>query len=201
MIERAPHLAVVIGAAPVAEELRRSLVMHAVPHAGVANHLRGLRRALALGEYGLVVLCVSADHVTLARHGRGLRTLLADGAGFLTAVRSVGLVTEMGFTSDVASLGCDVYVASSREAAGATRVLAERNCLEPGRFAALPEWITEECEGDELRRADFDAAHHGLTDPSRFSRDAFRSWRTDRALRWRWNRRHDGGSGEGGGFS
>jgi hypothetical protein len=128
MEERADHLAVVIGASSIAEDLRRSLVQHGVKHAGVTSHLRGLRRTMVLPESNeeLVVVCVSLDRTTLDRHGEDLRQLLADHHCSRRGIRSVGLLTGLGFTRDVAEMGCDVYVEDSGQAARAVRLLARK---------------------------------------------------------------------------
>lgn len=127
MEERPDHLTVVIGASSVAEDLRRSLVQHGVTHAGVTAHLRGLRRTMVLQESEeLVVVCVSLDPATLERHGPALRQLLADHHCSPRGIRSVGLLTGLGFTRDVAEMGCDVYVEDSAQAAKAVRMLARR---------------------------------------------------------------------------
>lgn len=126
MEERSTHITVVVGASAVAEELRRLLVQRNVAHAGVATHLRGLRSSIVTGCNDLVILCIALDQATLQRHGNSLRALLADCHCFPQAVRSVGLLTEVGLTQDVASMGCDVYAHNSKEAANAVRLLARR---------------------------------------------------------------------------
>jgi hypothetical protein len=127
MEERPDHLTVVIGASSVAEELRRSLVQHGVTHAGITAHLRGLRRTMVLEQREeLVVVCVSLDQATIERHGASLRQLLADHHCSPRGIRSVGLLTGLGFTRDVAEMGCDVYVEDSEQAAKAVRMLARR---------------------------------------------------------------------------
>jgi hypothetical protein len=124
MEERSSHLTVVIGASAVADELRRSLVNQGVIHAGVTTHLRGLRQMMALGETDLVVICIALDRATLNRHGTAVRQLLADNNCFPHAVRSVGLLTEIGLTSELAEVGCDVFVHDSSEASNAIELIA-----------------------------------------------------------------------------
>jgi len=128
MEERPNHLTVVIGASSVAEDLRRSLVQHGESHAGVTTHLRGLRRTMVLprqqGE--LVVVCVSLDRSTLERHGSSIRRLLADHHGAPQTVRSVGLLTSVGFTREIAEMGFDVFVEDAGQAAKAVKMLARK---------------------------------------------------------------------------
>jgi len=138
MEERSSHLTVVVGASTIAEDLRRSLVRHGVDHAGVATHLRGLRKFMVAGDGGLVVLCIALDQTTLSRHGEALRLLLADHHCFQSEVRSVGLLAGIGLTSDVSQMGCDVYVDDSKHAAKAVRVLA-RHWRSSQRKAAASE--------------------------------------------------------------
>jgi len=126
MEERSNHLTVVVGASAVAEELRRSLVQHGVAHAGVAAHLRGLRKSMVLGENDLVVVCISLDQPTLERHGGSLRQMMADHHCFPQAMRTVGLLTDLGLTRDVAELGCDVFVHDTKDAAKAIGQLTRR---------------------------------------------------------------------------
>ena len=126
MEERSSHLTVVVGASTLAEDLRRLLVQCGVAHAGVATHLRGLRKSMLLGENDLVIVCIALDQNTLQRHGDSLRRLLADCHCFPQAVRSVGLLTEVGLTRDVADMGCDVYAHDTKQAANAVRLLARR---------------------------------------------------------------------------
>ena len=76
MEERSSHLTVVVGASTLAEDLRRLLVQCGVAHAGVATHLRGLRKSMLLGENDLVIVCIALDQNTLQRHGDSLRRLL-----------------------------------------------------------------------------------------------------------------------------
>ena len=124
MEERISQIAVIIGASPLAEELRRTLVRTGVPHAGVSTNLRGLRRSLALGESSAAVLCIALDRTTLDRLGVELRTLLADYQGFGTDVRTVGLLSETGLTDEIVGLGCDLYVDDSALAAHVVDLLA-----------------------------------------------------------------------------
>ena len=126
MEERSSQLTIVVGASSIAEALRRSLVRKGVAHAGVATHLRGLRRSLVLGETDLVILCIALDQATLNRHGDSLRRLLTDHHCLPRHVRSIGLLTEVGLTRQSAELGCDVYVHDSRAAVHAARLLARR---------------------------------------------------------------------------
>jgi len=126
MEEKRDHLTVVIGASGIAEELRRSLVQHKVAHAGVSNHLRGLRKSMVLGQNDLVVVCIALDRSTLSRHGRSLKTLLADNHCFPQAVRSVGLLTDIGLNRDAAEIGCDLYVDDSANAVSAVKLLTRR---------------------------------------------------------------------------
>ena len=126
MEERSNHLTVVVGASAVAEELRRSLVQSGVTHAGITAHLRGLRKSMVLGENDLVVVCIALDQQTLARHGGSLRQLMADHHCFPQTMRTVGLLTDLGLTRDVAELGCDVFVHDTRDAASAIGQLTRR---------------------------------------------------------------------------
>src|SRR5436190_3970175 len=126
MEERRDHLTVVIGAAGIAEDLRRLLVRANLSHVGIATHLRGLRKSMIVERGDLVVVCIALDHPTLARHGNALRRLLADHECYPRAVRSVGLLTDIGLTRDAAEMGCDVYVDNSAQAADAVRMLARR---------------------------------------------------------------------------
>lgn len=126
MEEKRDHLTVVIGASGIAEELRRTLVQHNVAHAGVSNHLRGLRKSMVLGQNDLVVVCIALDRSTLSRHGRSLKTLLADNHCFPQMVRSVGLLTDMGLNRDAAEIGCDLYVDDSANAVSAVKLLTRR---------------------------------------------------------------------------
>lgn len=141
MNERVNHYTIIVGASPVAEDLRRWLVRRDMPHAGIAAHIGLLRRALVLSEHDLTITCIALDRVTLDRHGRQLRTLLADSDAFPTAVRSIGLLSDLGLTSEVAELGCDVYVQGVAQAVGISRQIARftsarnRPC-----FAAVDRW-------------------------------------------------------------
>jgi hypothetical protein len=136
MEERSSHITVIVGASTVAEDLRRMLVRRKVSHAGVATHLRGLRKSMALAESDLMIVCIALDQPTINRHGESLRKLLADCHCFPQAVRSVGLLTEVGLTGDTASLGCDVYAHDSAEAARAVRLLANRWSTQKSRRSA-----------------------------------------------------------------
>ncbi|MCH8344932.1 MAG: hypothetical protein IH983_13225 [Planctomycetes bacterium] len=117
------HVTVVVGEPSMAEELRRALTEHGVDHAAVVAHISSIRRSLVLGENDFVVVCIALDHPTLSRQGPALRSLLADHHCFPTAVRTVGLLTDLGFTREAAELGCDVYVKDSVQAAEAIRLL------------------------------------------------------------------------------
>lgn len=138
MEERSNHITVIVGASTLAEDLRRMLVRRKVAHAGVATHLRGLRRSMALGESDLMIICIALDQRTIDRHGESLRKLLADCHCFPQAVRSVGFLTEVGLTSDTATLGCDVYAHDSEEAARAVRLLAKKWNKQRSRAAGSP---------------------------------------------------------------
>ena len=117
------HVTVVVGEPSTADELRRALTEHGVDHAAVVAHISSIRRSLVLGENDFVVVCIALDHSTLSRQGPALRSLLADHHCFPTAVRTVGLLTDLGFTREAAELGCDVYVKDSAQAAEAIRLL------------------------------------------------------------------------------
>jgi hypothetical protein len=118
------HVHLIIGASEPAEKLRRYLVRTGKPHAGATSHLRGLRGCLAMsGEDQEVTVYVALDGTTVGRHGRALRTLMADLQGRPGSVRSIGLLSEIGLTTEAAEIGCDVYVDSSREARRVGRML------------------------------------------------------------------------------
>jgi hypothetical protein len=136
MEERSNHITVIVGASTVAEELRRMLVRRKVAHAGVATHLRGIRKSMALSESDLTIVCIALDRSTINRHGESLRKLLADCHCFPQAVRSVGLLTEVGLTGAIAALGCDVYAHDSQEAARAVRLLARKWSTQKSRRVA-----------------------------------------------------------------
>ena len=138
MEERSDHLTVVIGASSVAEELRRSLVQFGAAHAGVTTHLRGLRRSMVLPNKKdeLVVVCVSLDRATLDRHGKAVRRLLAEHHTSPRGVRSVGLLTGMGLTREVAEMGFDVLVANCDQAIRAVRLLSRKWRATRRRLAA-----------------------------------------------------------------
>ena len=133
MEERSNHITVIIGASEVAEDLRRRLVRRKVAHAGVATHLRGLRKSMALGHSDLMIVCIALDQPTIHRHGNSLRKLLADCHCFPQAVRSVGLLPEVGLTRDTAEMGCDVYAQDSAAAARAVQLLTKRWQLQKNR--------------------------------------------------------------------
>lgn len=126
MEERSNQITVIIGASAVAEDLRRRLVRRKMAHVGVATHLRGLRKSMALGQSDLMIVCIALDQPTITRHGESLRKLLADCHCFPQAVRSVGLLPEVGLTRATAEMGCDVYAQDSAEAATVVRLLAKR---------------------------------------------------------------------------
>ncbi len=96
---------------------------HGVDHAAVVAHVNSIRRSLVMGENEFVVVCIALDQPTIMRHGEALRSLLSDHRCFPTKVRTVGLLSELGLTREVAELGCDVYVDSSAQAARAIRLL------------------------------------------------------------------------------
>lgn len=129
------HLTVVVGGSRLADELRRCLVQRGVDHVGIATHLRGLRSSMATGDYDCMIVCIALDAATLQRHGEGLRQLLQDraferrighgpraGAG---EIRSIGVLTDIGLTAEVATLGCDVFVADTGEAVDIAAWLAD----------------------------------------------------------------------------
>ncbi|MCZ6612587.1 MAG: hypothetical protein O6941_08110 [Planctomycetota bacterium] len=137
------HVTVVVGEPSTADELRRALTEHGVDHAAVVAHISSIRRSLVLGENDFVVVCIALDHPTLSRQGPALRSLLADHHCFPTAVRTVGMLTDLGFTREAAELGCDVYVKDSAQAAEAIRLLddawaAESSQPSPSSAEARP---------------------------------------------------------------
>lgn len=123
--ERSPQFAVVIGASPLAEAVRRSFVRRGLPHAGTAAHLRGLRRSLVLGECESAVLCIALDEATLDQYGHALRGVLQDQSTFASPVCSVGILPNDRLTPELASLGCHVYVQSPGQATDVVRVFDE----------------------------------------------------------------------------
>ncbi len=143
MEERSKHLIVVIGASKVAEQLRRSLVRQSMPHAGVTTHLRGLRRWMVLGQTDLVVVCIALNQQTLSRHGPAMQKLLADQQCFPQSVRSIGLLSDIGMTGDMAQLGCNVYVHDSKAAAEAVRLLTRRWRSQKAKPMAAPSRIAK----------------------------------------------------------
>jgi hypothetical protein len=119
----AAHLTVVVGDPAKADQLRCALEEHGVDHAAVVAGVNSIRRSLVLGENEFVVVCIALDRPTIARHGPALRSLLSDNQCFPTAVRTVGLLSDLGLTREAAELGCDVYVEDSAQAANAIRLL------------------------------------------------------------------------------
>ena len=107
----------------MAGQLQRALEEHGVDHAAVVAQISSIRRSLVLGENDFVVVCIALDEPTIKRHGKALRSLLSDHHCFPTTVRTVGLLTDLGLTKEVAELGCDVYVDSSAQVARAVRLL------------------------------------------------------------------------------
>ncbi|MHC4415531.1 MAG: hypothetical protein ACYS0G_09625 [Planctomycetota bacterium] len=110
---------------------------HGVDHAAVVAHVGSVRRRLVLGENDFVVVCIALDEPTIRRQGQALRSLLTDHRCFPTAIRTVGMLTDLGFTREVAELGCDLYVEDSAQAAKAIRLLddawkAEASAPTPG---------------------------------------------------------------------
>ena len=139
MEERSNHITVIIGASAVAEDLRRRLVRRKVAHAGIATHLRGLRKSITLGQGDLMIVCIALDQSTIDRHGESLRKLLADCHCFPQAVRSIGLLPEVGLTRETAEMGCDVYAQNSTAAAKAVELLAKRWKSKKSRQVAAPQ--------------------------------------------------------------
>ncbi len=119
----AAHLTIVFGEPAKAEELRSALDRHGVDHAAVVAQPRSVRRSLVLGENEFVVVCIALDEPTIREHGKALRCLLSDHRCFPTAVRTVGLLSDLSLTREAAELGCDVYVEDSIQAAMAIRLL------------------------------------------------------------------------------
>jgi hypothetical protein len=110
------NLMVIVGETPEAHELRRTFARDGIPYAGVTTHLTGLRRALVVGAFRRVVLCLSLDETTLHRHGEEIRQVLADRSSFEIGLCSVGLLVDRDMGSHRATLGCDVYLNDWREA-------------------------------------------------------------------------------------
>ena len=119
------HLTLVLGDPATAGQLRCALQSHGVDHAAVVAHVSSIRRSLVLGENDFVVVCIALDRATIRRQGSQLRSMLSDHQCFPTAVRTVGLLTDLGLTREAAELGCDVYVDGSAQAARAIRLLDE----------------------------------------------------------------------------
>ncbi len=133
------HLTIVLGDPAKADELRCALDRHGVDHAAVVTQPRSIRRSLVLGENDFVVVCIALDGPTIRKHGKALRSLLADHRCFPTAVRTVGLLSDLGLTREAAELGCDVYVEDSAHAATAIKLLDEA-------------WATDKRREDPQRR-------------------------------------------------
>jgi hypothetical protein len=125
MRKGAAHLTIVLGDPAKAGELRSALSRHGVDHAAVVTQPRSIRRSLVLGENEFVIVCIALDEPTIREHGEALRCLLSDHRCFPTAVRTVGLLSDLGLTREAAELGCDVYVEDSAHAATAIRLLDE----------------------------------------------------------------------------
>ena len=125
MRREAAHLTIVVGDPAKADELRAALAKHGVDHAAVVTQPRSIRRSLVLGENEFVVVCIALDGPTIQRHGKALRSLLSDHRCFPTAMRTVGLLSDLGLTREAAELGCDVYVEDSAHAAAAIRLLEQ----------------------------------------------------------------------------
>jgi hypothetical protein len=125
MRKGAAHLTIVLGDPAKADELRSALGRHGINHAAVVTQPRSIRRSLVLGENEFVVVCIALDEPTIREHGKALRSLLSDHRCFPTAVRIVGLLSDLGLTREAAELGCDVYVEDSAHAATAIRLLDE----------------------------------------------------------------------------
>ena len=117
------HLTIVLGDPATVDGLRSALAGYGVAHAAVVTHPWSIRRSLVLGENAFVVLCIALDESTIRQHGQALRSLLSDHECFPTEVRTVGLLSDLGLTREVAELGCDVYVEDSAQAAAAIRLL------------------------------------------------------------------------------
>ena len=140
------NLMVIVGESSDVHELRRSFARDGIPHAGVTTHLTGLRRALVVGAFRRVVLCLSMDGVTLRRHGDALRQVLADRGSFAIGLCSVGLLTDRGLRSKEATLGCDVYLDDWREASATIEAMTARPAFES---AASP---LDRCTGTPLAK-------------------------------------------------
>jgi hypothetical protein len=121
----AAHLTFVLADPARAEELRSVLEEHGVDYAAVVAHPWSVRRSLMLGENDFVIMCIALDKPTLHRHGKAIRQLLSDHRCFPTALRTVGLLSDLGLTREAAELGCDVYVEDTVQAAKAIRLIEE----------------------------------------------------------------------------
>ena len=124
----------VLGEPTKASDLRQALESHGVDHAAVVAHVGSIRRRLVLGENEFVVVCIALDEATMTRQGSALRRLLNDHRCFPTAIRTIGLLSDLGLTPEVAELGCDVYVDDSAQAAETIRLLDDAWAAE----AAIP---------------------------------------------------------------
>ncbi len=105
--------------------MRSVLEEHGVHYAAVVAHPWSIRRSLVLGENEFVILCIALDRSTLRQHGQALQSMLFDHRCFQTALRTVGLLSDLGLTREAAELGCDVYVEDSTQAAKVVRLLEE----------------------------------------------------------------------------
>ena len=119
----AAHLTFVLADPAKAGALRSALEAHGVDYAAVLGQPSSIRRSLVLGENDFVIMCIALDRSTLHRHGTALQNLLSDHQCFPTALRTVGLLSDLGLTREAAELGCDVYVEDSIQAARAIRLL------------------------------------------------------------------------------
>lgn len=135
------HLTIVLGDPATVDGLCSALADYGVDHAAVVTHPWSIRRSLVLGENAFVVLCIALDHSTIRQHGHALRSLLADHECFPTEVRTVGLLSDLGLTREVAELGCDVYVEDSAQAAAAIRLLDEDWSNDGPRLRVRSRWM------------------------------------------------------------
>lgn len=119
------QLTVIVGDCDTATNVRALLQAHGVSHLALASNMMSLRRRLVRGEQELLVLCIVLDEETLDRQGASLQALLADHHCSQTPVRSVGLLTDLGMTPEVAQMGCNVYVDDTAQAAEAIRQMVE----------------------------------------------------------------------------
>lgn len=135
----AAHLTVVVGNPSTAVDLQSALEGHGVDHAAVVAHINSIRRSLVLGENDFVVVCIALDRRTIEQHGPEIRSLLSDHQCFPTTVRTVGLLSDLGLTREVAELGCDVYVDDSAQAARAIRLLDDEWSSSESAAAPAPQ--------------------------------------------------------------